>query len=204
MAGSRLKIANISWSELYRDTVELSKKILVSGFIPQKLVVIARGGLVLGRLLSDLLGVKDITIIPVSFYQGIGSTNEKPVILKEIDDKNLGGKVVLIVDDIVDTGETLQAVLEYVQRFNPKELRSAALYVKPWAKILPDYFVRVVDVWVVFPYELRETLEKLPEEYVELLSLDAETIEDIKTIEEYTRNKAQYNEEVEGKSNGLL
>ncbi|MGB9786475.1 MAG: phosphoribosyltransferase [Infirmifilum sp.] len=205
MVGGSPKITTISWSELFSDTLELAKRIISSGFIPERLIVVVRGGLVVGRILSDLLQVKELVNLPVSFYKGVGTTRDKPVISADIDESTIKGRSVLIVDDIVDTGETLKAVLAYVESLKPRIVRSAAPYVKPWANPFPDYYVKIVEDWVVFPYELRETMETLPANTAENLGLDEKTLEEIKTlIGMFNAEKEGTSREPQGNTNGLL
>jgi len=182
-----LKLRKITWSELFYDTLELAKKIAFAGFHPELLVVVARGGLVVGRLLSDFLSIRRIANVSVRLYEGIGTAAKEPILEGSINSDEIRGKPVLVVDDIVDSGTTLSFVLKYISAHNPGEVRSAALYVKPWAKTRPDFFVRVIEEWAVFPYEIRETLESIPNEYQSLLGLDSKVIEDIKNIVENSK-----------------
>ena len=67
----------------------------------------------------------------------------------------IGRKSVLLVDDIHDSGRTLQKVIHHLQRRRPRALRTATLFYKHHAHLPPDFHARTVapDVWVVFPWE---------------------------------------------------
>ena len=86
---------------------------------------------------------------------------------------DIRGRRILLVDDIVDTGETLRVAKAYLESKGPREVRAAAPYVKPKASLLPEYYVKVVDRWVVFPYEYRETIKELGSQIDEIQVLDS-------------------------------
>jgi Hypoxanthine-guanine phosphoribosyltransferase len=68
------------------------------------------------------------------------------------------GKSVLVVDDTVDTGETLLLVSEHlIKNRGASSVQIASLFVKLWAKVKPNFYVKEVDYWIVFPWELRES-----------------------------------------------
>lgn len=178
----QLRLRALSWSEFFEDTVALAHKILSSGYTPGKLVLIARGGLVVGRLLSDLLSVRELVEVHARFYEGPGITLEQPIVTMSVAEEDVRGARLLVVDDIVDTGKTLKTVLEKLASYKPEEVKSAALYVKPWASCKPDFYVKVTNEWLVFPYEIRETLENLPRGKENILKLDPHLLRDIRRI----------------------
>ena len=65
-------------------------------------------------------------------------------------------KNVLVVDDLVDQGETMKTVRHHLDEQKPKLLEAAVLFKKPWSKVEPEYYLEVVDRWCVFPFELFE------------------------------------------------
>jgi len=155
-----LEIVGLTWQQLNDDVLMLGKSIAESGFKPDLLVAVARGGWVIGRMLSDILGVKRAVGITISSYEDVGKRKGEPVILQPLN-IDIRGLRVLVVDDIVDTGATLKVAVDHVRGKGALEVKSAAPYVKPWSTFRPDYYVRIVDKWVVFPYEYFETLESL-------------------------------------------
>lgn len=158
MSKPRLKVEYMSWSSIVEAVAWLSKKIATQ-YKPDLIVAIAKGGLIPARILADILGIEDLGYIEVKFYKSIGSTLEKPFIktmaLQSIVDKN-----VLVVDDIVDSGRTMQLVVNVLSNLGARTVKSAALYVKPWSTYTPDYYYKVVTSWIVFPWEVCEVLKE--------------------------------------------
>ena len=147
-----VKFLFLEWNELYADVIKLGISIIKSGFKPDLIVAIARGGWVIGRLLSDVLDIDNVASIRIRFYKEISETLKEPILEQPIG-VNVENKKVLIVDDVVDTGKTIEFAKRYINTLSPSEVKCATLYKKPWAKITPDYYVREVDKWIVFPYE---------------------------------------------------
>ena len=58
-----------------------------------------------------------------------------------------------MVDDLVDQGETMRAVAAFLAAKKPKTLMTAVLFKKPWSKANPDFYLKVEDRWVDFPWE---------------------------------------------------
>lgn len=149
-----------TWSQIYDLTLCLAQKIRSSGYQPHVIVGIIRGGLVPARVLSDLLEVQQMATIQVEFYVNIGKTASEPV-LKQGLAVSVAGKRVLVVDDIADSGKSLQLALNYLQGQGAAEIKSATLYYKRKSVIQPSFFEKVTECWVVFPWETRETLREI-------------------------------------------
>lgn len=148
-----------SWKRVVRDSKTLSSLIKTSGFDPDIVVAICRGGLVPARLVCDFLHIKDLTTIKVEHWGMVATTTEKAVIkfplYVDIKDKR-----VLLVDDITDTGDTLRVSLEHLKKFGPREIRTAVLIHKIISNFLPDYYVKkmIKWQWVIFPWHVWEDL----------------------------------------------
>jgi hypothetical protein len=72
---------------------------------------------------------------------------------------NLTGKKVLIVDDITDTGESMIIAKEFVEKLNPKEIKTAAIFHIKTSKFVPDYYGKEIDwVWVMWPWNFIEDM----------------------------------------------
>ena len=149
----------LSWDELYWDIFDLGCKIRES-YRPSMIVAVARGGWVVGRIISDLLSVDKVASIGVKFYEEVGKRGRKPEIVQPLS-VSVEGEDVLVVDDVADTGETLALVRDSIESMGPSGVRVAVVYKKPWCRVRVDYYVRETNKWVVFPYEQRETIEYL-------------------------------------------
>lgn len=158
--GSPVDLLHVTWEEVDRASSDLADKITESGFNPDVIVGILRGGVIPARLLVDKLGVEDMGVMEVKLYKGVGSRRDKPYLRQPLLVDVLG-KNVLVVDDISDTGLTLQLALNAVTLYGPRSVRTATLFIKPWTKLVPDYYSRVTDKWVVFPWERVETEREL-------------------------------------------
>ncbi len=155
----------LKWSEFYRDILKLSKKIKKDNYKPDIIVAIARGGWVVGRILSDILEVNQVTDLHITFYTNIYSTLKEPVILEGIG-KDVRNKKILVADDVSDTGESLLKSIDYLKSFSPLVIKTATVYVKPWTKLIPDYYTKIIDKWIIYPYEVKETIMKLKNKWV--------------------------------------
>ncbi len=150
----------LGWNTFYRDTIKLANLIKKDGYKPEMLIAIARGGWVVTRIISDMLEVDDVTDIHISFYTDIAKTKKGPIILEE-PGKKIKDKNVLLLDDVSDTGESLIKAIEYIKLKEPNKIKTATVYVKPWTKFWPDYYVREINKWIIYPYEVKETVKKL-------------------------------------------
>jgi hypoxanthine phosphoribosyltransferase len=131
---------------------ELASTVVDSGYEPDWIVAIARGGLLIGGALGYAIGLKNIATINVEFYTDVDERLEAPVVLPPVLDLiDLENTRVLVVDDVADTGETLKLVVDLL---NPAvaEVRSAVLYRKARSILAPDYCWRSTEAWINFPW----------------------------------------------------
>jgi len=153
-----------SWDEIYAMCIELGQKVRDSGFVPDALIGIARGGWIPARILSDLFPGVEVASMRVVFYEDVGKVGKKPVVSQPVS-VDVRGRKVLVVDDVADTGESLLAVREHVMAAGAKELRLATLHYKPHSKVIPDYYARRTSAWIVYPHErfefMRSTMAKM-------------------------------------------
>ncbi|MEM2735717.1 MAG: phosphoribosyltransferase, partial [Candidatus Bathyarchaeia archaeon] len=104
----------LSWDEVYDLCIRLADKIRGSGFSPDVIVGIARGGWIPARVLSDLLDNPNVMNMRIQFYIDIGKTDKKPTIVQPLDE-SIRGKAILIVDDVADTGSSLRVAIEHAK-----------------------------------------------------------------------------------------
>ena len=152
---------------LLEDSFHLGEKVLRSGFKPDFIVGIWRGGTPVGIAVQELLdycGIEtDHISIRTSSYVGIDQRGKEirvhglNYVVKNIKNED----AVLIVDDVYETGLSIKAVIDTLNvraRHNaPKNIRIATVYYKPVKNLtdrVPDYTMHETDKWLIFPHEL--------------------------------------------------
>ena len=157
----------VSAEELLRASYELAWLVYESGFRPDYIVGIWRGGAPVGIAVQeffDLMGVaSDHIAIRTSSYKGIGE-REKTVqvyglnyVIRQVESDNS----LLMIDDVFDTGLSVQKVIEDLKKAckkNTPNIRIATPYYKPennMTERTPDYFLYETSKWIVFPHELK-------------------------------------------------
>lgn len=148
------------WSQLGEDAFTLAKKILADDLEIDRIVALAKGGLTFARSLVDFLDVPDVSSIKIEFYTGISTTKDTPVITQSLP-VSIKGENILIFDDIVDQGKTMELAVNYLKQHGAKQIYTASLIEKPWSEFKVDYSARTSESWVIFPNETRETISTL-------------------------------------------
>ncbi|CAN5761376.1 phosphoribosyltransferase [soil metagenome] len=129
-----------------------------SGYRPDIILAIARGGLFVAGSLGYALSVKNLYVMNLEFYTGIGTRLEVPMVLPpHLDPGGLRDTRVLVADDVADTGLTLEAVHEFSREF-VAESRTAVLYEKPTSVVECDYVWRRTGAWINFPWSTEPPL----------------------------------------------
>ena len=142
----------LGWHEFGEASRELAAQVYQSGFVPDMVVAIARGGLLLAGSVAYALDVKSCGAINVEFYTGVDLRLDKPVLLSPmLDTPSVAGQRVLLVDDVSDSGRTLAMVLELLLSAQA-DVRSLCLYSKPETLLEPDYVWRKTSKWIAFPW----------------------------------------------------
>jgi hypoxanthine phosphoribosyltransferase len=156
---TRFRCEILSWARVVRDAKRLSWGIKESGYVPDIVIAIGRGGYIPARILCDYLMIHDLAAFKAEHW-GSAAVRRKKAVIKFPLCADIRNKRVLLVDDITDTGETLSVSLKYLKRFRPREVRTAVLVHKTCSAILPDYFLRKIAKWrwIIFPWHLREDL----------------------------------------------
>lgn len=152
------QIKYITWKEIVKGCVELASRIKRDQYKPDLIVSIVKGGVVPARILSDLLEVDEICFIGVRFYKTVAQRSSKPQLTFSLT-CSVRDKNILVVDDVVETGRTLQLVIEELGMDGAKRVKTAAIYVKKWSNVMPDYYYMMVDKWIVFPWEIVEAFK---------------------------------------------
>ena len=152
----------LSAQEYQLDSFKLANIILNSGWAPDDMIALWRGGAPVGIIVHEFLYYHGFRprhhILKCHSYTGIKSRNTE-VVFEDADDifnSIVPGSKVLIVDDIFDTGNTAKAVIEKLREFKA-DVRFATVYWKPdqnQTALKPDFFVEKTSKWIVFPHEL--------------------------------------------------
>jgi hypoxanthine phosphoribosyltransferase len=156
----------ITADKLLEDSFELGLNIYRSGYRPNWIVGIWRGGTPVGIAVQELLeylGIKtDHISIRTSSYTGINEQSEKikvhglGYVVKNINSEDS----MLIVDDVFDTGRSIEQVMLKINQYcrkNTPDIKVATPYYKPEnnkTNLKPDYYLYETDQWIVFPHEI--------------------------------------------------
>ena len=162
----------ISAADLLRDSFLLAEQIYASGFRPNFIVGVWRGGAPVGIAVQEYLEYKglesDHIAIRTSSYYGIDQQDKDVRVhgLQYIIDRTNHDDHLLIVDDVFDSGRSITAVLrelkEKSRRNLPETIRIACPWFKPkknQTEVVPDYYVHETDQWLVFPHEINGLTE---------------------------------------------
>jgi xanthine phosphoribosyltransferase len=142
----------VSWDQFHRDCRALTWRLADKGPF-SSMVVITRGGLVPAAIIARELEIKLIETICIASYHSYSGQGELQV-LKGIDSELAakdGGRGVLVVDDLVDTGKTAKVVRDMLP-----DAHFATVYAKPAGRPLVDTYVTEVsqDTWIYFPWDM--------------------------------------------------
>ena len=163
----------ISAQELLEDSYRLGAQIIESGFRPDFIVGIWRGGSPVGIAVQEMLehfGIStDHISVRTSLYRGVGRRAAEVrvhglgYLVRSLNAEN----ALLIVDDVYDSGRSIEAVLaqltERTRRNTPQSIRVATPWFKPSSNAterLPDYYLHETDRWLVFPHEVQGLTER--------------------------------------------
>ena len=145
----------VSWDQSYQMTFYLFEKMTEDGFYPDVIVGIARGGWIPARLLADFYGNRRTANIKIEFYDNTTRASDEPIITQKISE-NVKDKIVLVVDDVADSGKSLNAAVKHIEEHSPKIIKTATLYYKKQSIIKPDFFIKETQAWIVYPWEYGE------------------------------------------------
>jgi xanthine phosphoribosyltransferase len=139
-----------SYDLFVKDTQLLVDK--CRDFEPEILLAVARGGLTLAHLMSQALDMRNLYTLNSIHYEGDLKLDTFNIF--NIPDVSHAKKV-LIVDDIVDSGETIREILKVLnEKFPNVEFRLATLFYKKTAVLKPDYYIKEANQWIDFFWEV--------------------------------------------------
>ena len=151
------KFVRESLGQMKAHSRSLAADIIKNNGLPAQIIYIERGGMVIGRLLSDALPVKNVYGVRASYYTGIGRRRSSvrmgnlPMIKKT-------SGYVLLVDDVADTGKTLRKVAGSIRKRYGARVLTCTVFYKPRSIIKPDFYAKEIgnDKWIIFEYEENE------------------------------------------------
>jgi uncharacterized protein len=144
---------------LTRYSFHLAKKIYDSGFIPDYILMIARGGFPISIAIHEYFRYKNIEIehgaVRAVSYKNIGQRKIETQIVGMDNLKIQPQAKILIIDDIFDTGRTIAKVLSLLPKNTKKKI--AVIHYKPSnnkTTIIPDYYIKTTKDWLIYPHEI--------------------------------------------------
>jgi len=155
----------IDWAEYNTKIEDLAFKIHKDGYEFNQIVCIAKGGLRVGDVLARIFDVP-LAVMSVESYHGEGVKDEQGQIVfgnsLAKTTPNLGNKV-LLVDDLADSGTTLEKCVKWLQHYEGffiDELRTATIWVKGVSSYTPTYYVDYLEdsPWIHQPFEKYEEM----------------------------------------------
>jgi hypoxanthine phosphoribosyltransferase len=165
----------ISWSEVQRLCLRLATLVRESDYHPDIVVAIGRGGFVPARLICDYLDIMALTSIKIEHYLS-GSTKQKQAVIRYPLSVKIENQRVLLVDDVNDSGDTLDVALQHLHSFQPHEVRTAVMHNKISTHCRVDYSARKIVKWrwLIYPWARVEDIS----DFIQRLSPVPETLQE--------------------------
>jgi uncharacterized protein len=166
---SSIKCNTVTWNTAYRLSRILAHKVIESGYEPDVIIGIARGGLVPAGMVCDFLQQKDLLSITTQHW-GIATNLGKARIRFSLPpETDISGKRVLVVDDVADTGGSISITVDYLKEKNPLEIMTAVLHYKTCSTIIPDYYGEKLEEWnwIIYPWAFYEDLAGFVQELLD-------------------------------------
>lgn len=143
----------VAWDDVERWSAEVSDKIYASGWLPDVIIAISRGGYIPARLVCDKLVVSDLVSLQIAHWPSAAQI-AKDATVKHPLKCDLNHKRALIMDDIADTGDSIILAKDYIwTTCRPDEVRVATLqWLSGSSKVKPDFYAEEVKGWVWYQY----------------------------------------------------
>lgn len=150
----------VTWEYVYDRTRLMAEQVRSEEWSPDTVVALARGGWFAGRVVCDLLGIDDLVSLKIEHYVGTGKQADEPQVRYPLPDGAIADKDILIIDDIADTGQSIQHAREYVQQNDPRSVKTATVSLLDTSKTEPDYVGEQLEewAWIVFPWNFIEDM----------------------------------------------
>jgi hypoxanthine phosphoribosyltransferase len=158
-----MKDLHVGWDEYHRMIEQLALQVYESGYRFDSILCLARGGLRIGDVISRIYDMP-LAILAASSYREAAGTRQGRLDIAEFITMTGGGLhgKLLLVDDLVDSGQTLSRVIEHLKQRFPAltEVRTAVLWYKAVSTFKPDYYVQYLPTspWIHQPFEEYDSL----------------------------------------------
>lgn len=146
-----------TWDDVYDLARGLAYRVADDRFRPDLLVAIGRGGYTPGRLLADFLHRKALTAFRIEHYTAGAEKQAQARVVGSLDE-DLSGLRVLVVDDVNDSGETLETAVGFVRERGAAAVKTAVLQQKTTTGFAADYAAQRVEEWrwIIYPWAVIE------------------------------------------------
>jgi len=151
-----IKRARVGWQEIEEACRILAERVRKAGFEPEVLAVIMRGGGIVGRLFQKYSGSQALLhTFGIRAYSKVGERRKAAVYQYPNKVEDFRGRRVLIIDDICDSGTTLELARKWAMKAGASEVKTLTLHYKSKAVEAPDFWHTKVedDVWIDYPWE---------------------------------------------------
>jgi hypoxanthine phosphoribosyltransferase len=168
-----------TWADVDRWADTLADRIRPAGDLPETLVALTRGGWVPARLVADRLGLTHLVALRAQHW-GVTATPSGNAQITEGLASRLEGRDVLVVDDITDTGQSLELAARHVREMGAARVRSATFLHITHSQFVPTYYAEEIPrdswVWVIFPWNYWEDLRTLSARALTIGAPDLESV----------------------------
>jgi len=154
---TRMRCELITWPEIYRLCLDIAKQVRSSGYQPDIVIAIARGGLIPARLVCDFLDLNALTSIKIQHYRA-GAEKQEEAALEYPLCTGIRDLNVLLVDDVNDSGDTLKLAVSYLQTFHPADIKTIVMHQKMTSHYPINYYAKKIIKWrwLIYPWAVFE------------------------------------------------
>ncbi|MGM0553488.1 MAG: phosphoribosyltransferase [Pseudomonadota bacterium] len=153
----KMPVRLIGVEEVVSATDRLARRILDSGFRPDTIVAIARGGFMPARFLCDFLGIHQLLSVKVEHYTSGARAQRAAEVTVPLAGR-IRGENVLLVDDVNDSGDTLEVARPHLEEHGPAAVRTAVLHEKDTTRCPADFCCERLQAWhwCLYPWAVVE------------------------------------------------
>ncbi|MFD1597864.1 phosphoribosyltransferase [Halobellus rarus] len=171
-----------NWEYIYGLCRDVSDQVKAAEFEPDVVVALARGGWFAGRCICDFLGLDDLTSLKMEHYVGTAQKAGEPEVRYPMPEGSVEGKDVLIIDDIADTGGSIERAYEYVTDRDAGEVETATLQLLQTSEFEPDFVGERLEewTWIVYPWNFIEDMIDLVSGVMEKADEETFEVEDVR------------------------